>query len=811
MLEPGDEQALEDFTRLAALLCGTPVSLLNLVEAEQVVVRAAHGAERGVLPREIVFCAYTVLGRDVMEVRDATQDGRFAENPLVTGPPGFRFYAGAPLLDAGGRALGTLCVLDSQPHALTAAQLDALGALVRQLSAHLELRAQRRALAEAHGHIRALLDATALGMLSADATGTVRTVNRAAERMFGAGVTGLVDRAPLTALLLPEELRRRGGTVAGGGGGGLEALVGRARQGRADTQEWTCVRTDGTHFPARVSVTPVREGGGEGAGGGEGRGAEEGPVTGFLATVEDLGGRREVERMKSEFVSTVSHELRTPLTSIRGSLGLIEGGLMGEVPAPALELVRIARANTERLVRLVNDLLDLDKLEQGQLELGLREVAPAQLLAGARQAVEGMAEAQGVRLELSAPEGLPAVEGDPDRLVQVLTNLLSNAVKFSERGGRVVVRAEVVRWTLAERDALRFSVRDEGPGIPSALLPRLFQRFQQLDASDERAKGGTGLGLAISRALVEQHGGRIGVDSQVGWGSTFFFELPLPGASDVPAAALLEEAQPTPVPLLAGVVVNAPVVLVVSPRREWREAVRRALAEEGYRSRGADGAEQAAAVAAPLTLGGLVLDVHGAREAHGGPGDEALRGLTGLREELRARHPGRVLPTVRVGAPAGTAGLAGVLEVPAEADAGSLAQVLRRVLRRPGPPRVLVVDDDASARTVLVAQLAGAGMECRVAASGEEGLRLLAEERPDVLVLDVVMPVLDGFAVVRALRKGALRRLPLVVYSSRDFAPAERESLTLGPTRHLTRLRRSEAEVLGAVRELLQLTDGAET
>ncbi len=228
----------------------------------------------------------------------------------------------------------------------------------------------------------------------------------------------------------------------------------------------------------------------------------------------------EQERLKNEFISTVSHELRTPLTSIRGSLGLLEGGIMGELPSQAVGMVRIARANTERLIRLINDILDLDKMEAGKLDVRLEPAELAPLLAHAVDAQRGHADESGVHLELALDAPGARARVDADRLEQVLANLLSNAIKFSPRGECVTLR--LVRHA----GRLRVAVEDRGPGVPDAFRSRIFQKFAQADGSDTRGRGGTGLGLSIARALVERLGGTLDFCPGHERGTTFWFELP---------------------------------------------------------------------------------------------------------------------------------------------------------------------------------------------------------------------------------------------------------------------------------------------
>ena len=238
-----------------------------------------------------------------------------------------------------------------------------------------------------------------------------------------------------------------------------------------------------------------------------------------VATImRDISGWKHLDRVKSEFVSTVSHELRTPLTAIRGSLGLLEGGGVTNLPPKALNLLRIARNNCDRLVRLLNDMLDLDKIEAGKLALRAVPLEPAEVVGAALDELRPMADQRAIALVEDLSPVSP-VTGDRDRLIQVLTNLVSNAIKFSPAAATVTVSITAVEH------GVRFAVHNPGPGIAPHDMPRLFGRFQQLDGSDRRRHGGTGLGLAIAKAIVEQHEGTIGVESDPGAGTTFWFVL----------------------------------------------------------------------------------------------------------------------------------------------------------------------------------------------------------------------------------------------------------------------------------------------
>ncbi len=270
--------------------------------------------------------------------------------------------------------------------------------------------------------------------------------------------------------------------------------------------------------------------------------------SGSVLSFRDISQRYALDRLKDEFISTVSHELRTPLTSIRGALGLLSSGILGEVNDKAANLLRIALTNSDRLVRLINDILDLERIQSGSEPLAYRPVQLAEIV---RQAIDGMqpvAEAGGVQLIHDTTQ--VEIEADPDRLLQVLTNLLSNAVKFSPPNSAisVMLRPGVSGVTL--------SVIDQGRGIPADKLDAIFGRFQQVDASDSRQKGGSGLGLAICRTIVLQHSGRIWAERNPSRGSTFRVFLPYkpvpqtlldpPAASSIRSPATAPSCWPTP-------------------------------------------------------------------------------------------------------------------------------------------------------------------------------------------------------------------------------------------------------------------------
>ncbi len=287
--------------------------------------------------------------------------------------------------------------------------------------------------------------------------------------------------------------------------------------------EFRIVRPDGAVRWAHALVFTL--------GGANGKGSR---IAGLL---HDITERKErslrAERLKDEFVATVSHELRTPLASIAGSLALLLGNAAGKLPAPAERLLKIAHANTQRLVRLINDILDIEKIEAGKVVFVLKRVDFGTLVNDAIDANRGFADTYSVRLKFEAPQGKFELAADPDWLMQVATNLLSNAIKYSPPGGEVLV-------TLEKRGStIRLSVRDHGCGIPEEFKPRVFQKFARADVSDSRQKGGTGLGLSIVKQIVTRLGGGVTFEDAPGGGTVFHVDLPAwkrGQKTDLPAA-----------------------------------------------------------------------------------------------------------------------------------------------------------------------------------------------------------------------------------------------------------------------------------
>jgi signal transduction histidine kinase len=289
---------------------------------------------------------------------------------------------------------------------------------------------------------------------------------------------------------------------------------------------------------------------------------------GLLRALRYATERKRLERLKDEFVSTVSHELRTPLTSISASLGLLAGNVAGILPEPARRLLGIAHTNSQRLVRLVNDILDIEKLESGHVVFDLRRIDVGSLVERTIDANRGFAEDHNVRIRFEGSSTVAEVRADADRLAQVITNLLSNAVKFSPADNEVVVTVGHAS------DFVRISVRDHGPGIHPGFESRIFERFAQADATNTRRKGGTGLGLSIVKQIVDRLGGEVGFIDAAGGGTIFHVDLPRwNGRADRARDERIETALSEPDASLVSLAEAARDRLTLAPDHDAKEAV----------------------------------------------------------------------------------------------------------------------------------------------------------------------------------------------------------------------------------------------
>lgn len=520
VLDTPPDERFDRITRCAQRLFDVPIALISLIDANRQWFKSCQGLSVAETPRSISFCGHAILQDNPLVIPDALQDARFADNPLVTGEPHIRFYAGYPLRHSNGAKLGTLCLIDRRPRTFDEhdlAALSDLGAWAESELNRLSLAAIVALKEKSEAQLRdvtklqqAILNGANFTIISTDTNGIIHTFNAAAQQWLGYAEEDIIGKVTPAIIHDPGEVVARARKLSKELGvtiePGFEVFVAKARLGIPDENEWTYIRKDGSRFPVLLSVTALRD--------------KNGDVTGFIGIGSDITERKRVERLKSEFISTVSHELRTPLTSIQGSLGLITGGMMGDLPEQVKFLMDIAYKNTDRLGRLVNDILDMEKIESGKVEITLKPVQIMPLLEQTLEANKSYGAQLHVRFALS--DALPDVMvlADGDRLVQVLTNLLSNAAKFSP--AHDVVNISVRR----SDESVRVAVSDHGPGIPEDFKGRIFQKFSQADSSDSRRTGGSGLGLSISQALMERMGGGIGFEARPGGGTTFYVDLP---------------------------------------------------------------------------------------------------------------------------------------------------------------------------------------------------------------------------------------------------------------------------------------------
>ena len=377
ILDTLEEQAYDDLTRLAAEICNTPIALVSLIDSDRQWFKSHHGLDARETPREYAFCAHAILDDDIFVVNDSNVDERFSDNPLATGGPLVKFYAGAPLIMSDKTRLGTLCVIDNEKRTISQQQKEALEALARQVVSQLELRLKVKELE--------ILDHT-----------------------------------------------------------------------------------------------------------------------------------------KDEFISMVNHELRTPLTSVYGSLSLLNNG-SDRLDEKQKKLVSISFNNAERLLILVNDILDIAKMESGRLELNNENFNIVELLEKSVELNEPYCQECSTTLIYNnlGNNDLIQINGDQQRLLQVMSNLISNAAKFTHDDDQIEINSRT------EDNHVVIEVTDHGSGIPSDQNALVFTKFKQLDRAVNNKLPGTGLGLNISKNIIELHNGTIGFDSIPNVKTTFYFKLPL--------------------------------------------------------------------------------------------------------------------------------------------------------------------------------------------------------------------------------------------------------------------------------------------
>jgi PAS domain S-box-containing protein len=607
----------------------------------------------------------------------------------------------------------------------------------------------RRRVEAAHADLLAMLETTPAALMIFNLDGSVRLRNRAATE-----VLGIEPQNPELRKNYWTRFKRvaKDGTVIAPN----QWVSSRALRGETvSNHELEIHHPDGRVYPIIASGAPLKN--------------ELGQVTGAVVAFQDISRLREVDRMKEEFVSIVSHELRTPLTSIRGSIQLVLGE-PGSVPdAEHRALLQVALNNCERLVRIINDILDVSKIESGNLPLNRKAVNVAELIRQSVDVVASPARHADVRIDVKLPGSLRPVMVDQDRIVQALVNLLSNAIKFAPGGSTITIAAS------PGTDSITLSVSDEGEGIAPENLNRLFRKFQQVDSSSSRRTGGTGLGLVITKAIVEQHGGRIIVDSELHKGTRFSITLPAATAEEAAAVAPVVSNRDGSASL------HVRRVLVVDDDDDFRGLMRQQLKHSGYvvfDARDAASALQIARTARPdvITVDLLMPDIDG------------WNFIAQLRQEER-------LATIPIVVVSGAADAKTSGQRPLDVSVITKGEGIERLLReislalagRRGAT-ILVAEDDADLRGVLTTSLIRNGHQVVQARDGAEALAAIERTHIDLLVLDLVMPNIDGFGVLARLKElTRAESLPVIVVTGTDRATTETEALRLGANVYLSK------------------------
>ncbi len=495
LLDGPVDPALERLTRLTRRMLGVPTAVVSLVDRNRQ-----------------FFAAHSGLNAALVAARETTLDYSFCQHVVSTGAPlivpnssvhplvhdnhsineyGIHAYAGMPLRTSDGQVLGSFCVFDSEGREWRQEDLDALQDLAQAAMTEIELRSTMRLLEEQGAQLESLLESTREFVVRLGPDCAIRYANAAFRRAVGEP-----PLAPTPGWMTPR--------------------MDVASRARFDVA-WTMARELGQETPVELRFLPAEGAPVEV----EGRlvpAVRRGTLRGIQFYGIDVTAARQIERAKDQLIGVVSHELRTPIGAVQGALQLLSRLLPANLEPKPKELMALASRNAARLLALVNDLLDLERLEAGQLTMERRAISLAEVFSVAKDATAPHAEQSGVTVEWMPGDEM--VFADPDRIARVIINLVGNAVKFTPAGKRVIITAS---HTL---DECQVRVQDEGRGIPPEAIERIFERFTQIARSDAVEKGGTGLGLNIARAIVLAHGGRMWVESEVGQGSSFFFALP---------------------------------------------------------------------------------------------------------------------------------------------------------------------------------------------------------------------------------------------------------------------------------------------
>jgi PAS domain S-box-containing protein len=650
-----------------------------------------------------------------------------------------------------------------------------------------EIRARKEAqaaLQRSQEHLGAVVTSVADGIITVDSQGTVASLNPAAEAIFGhtsAEMAGQSIGALVPAL-----------SGEGPGGDGLYSYVGTLTEavGR---------RKDGTSFPIDFAVNEMRMG----------------DEVMFVGVTRDITDRKQAEealksareaaeeanRAKSAFLANMSHELRTPMNAILGySEMLMEEAEDLEQEEFVPDLKRIHGAG-QHLLALINDILDLSKIEAGRMELYLEEFDLALLIDEIRSTVDTLVKKKSNTLEVECGADLGTMYTDLTKVRQSLFNLMSNAAKFTENG---TITLSVRRDTETDGDWATFSVADTGIGIAEDKLGNVFGEFTQADASTTRKYGGTGLGLAITKRFCEMMGGSIGAESKLGEGSTFTIRLPAdaeaPEQEEADAGGVAEPSEEE-APLSRPAGAGSHTVLVVDDDAAARQLLQRFLVKEGFDVVTAAGGEEGLRLAEQLKPMAITLDVLMPRM----DGWSVLKAIKA--DPDLAQTPVIVVTMLNDRSMGYALGATEYLTKPVDRE--RLLEILRTYHSETTPQSVLVVEDDAGTREMIRRVLEKEGWAVDEAANGQVALDRMAGASPSLIVLDLIMPVMDGFEFAMRVRKvEAWHDIPIIVVTAKDITEEDRRRLDGGVVAVLQRGAYGREELLERVRELIAMYTG---